>query len=61
MPLQGQTARREHKVSVGTRESVFQGFGGSEEVSTTKYGQRIRGINGLQDRNEDKAKVYYRY
>ena len=34
-------ARREHKESVGSRESVVQWFGGSEEVSTTKYRQRM--------------------
>ena len=47
MSLQGQTARREHKVSVGSRESVVQGFGDSEEVSTTKYRQRMRGIQWI--------------
>ena len=47
MSLQGHTARREHKVSVGSRGSVVQWFGGSEEVSTTKYGQRMRGIQWI--------------
>ena len=45
MSLQGHTARREHKVSVGSKGSVVQWFGGSEEVSTTKYGQKMRGIS----------------
>ena len=47
MSLQGHTARREHKVSVGSRESVVQWFDGSEEVSTTKYRQRMRGIQWI--------------
>ena len=47
MSLQGHTARRERKVSVGSRESVVQWCDGSEEVSTTKYGQRMRGIQWI--------------
>ena len=47
MSLQGHMAQREHKVSVGSRGSVVQWFGGSEEVSTTKYRQRMRGIQWI--------------
>ena len=47
MSLQGHTARRERKVSVGSRESVVQWCDGSEEVSTTKYRQRMRGIQWI--------------
>ena len=47
MSLQGHTARREHEVSVGSGGSVVQWFGGSEEVSTTKYRQRMRGIQWI--------------
>ena len=47
MSLQGHTARRERKVSVGSRVQWFRGFGGSEEVSTTKYRQRMRGIQWI--------------
>ena len=47
MSLQGHTARRERKVSVGSRGSVVQWFGSSEEVSTTKYGQKMRGIQWI--------------
>ena len=47
MSLQGHTARREHKVSVGSRESMVQWCDGSEEVSTTKYRQKMRGIQWI--------------
>ena len=47
MSLQGHTARRERKVSVGSRESMVQWCDGLEEVSTTKYRQRMRGIQWI--------------
>ena len=47
MSLQGHTAQHERKVSVGSRESMVQWCDGSEEVSTTKYRQRMRGIQWI--------------
>ena len=45
--LAGTHGLAQAKVSVGSRIQWFNGFDGSEEASTAKYGQRMRGIQWI--------------